>query len=148
MSNRRGQASSRALGDSLAAQVAALARHQTFGSTRPGSAPTWTRPPGSRTGAQKVADVLDAASPRGPAAPYWTGLDREMYATQVADPGSVASCGVISRTAAASAVSHLCLLRPGDVRHDQRTPTRAAAAMRSLPSSHSDGCCLPFAVMS
>ena len=35
----------------------------------------------------------------------------------------------------------------GDGRHDQRTPTKAAAAMRSLPSSHNEGCCLPFTVM-
>ena len=31
-------------------------------------------------------------------------------------PDSVASCGVTSRTAAATAVSPLCLLRPGDGR--------------------------------
>ena len=35
--------------------------------------------------AQTVADALDAAAPRGPAAPYWIGLDRDTYATQLAD---------------------------------------------------------------
>jgi len=35
--------------------------------------------------AQIVADALDAASPRGPAAPSWVGLDRDAYATQLAD---------------------------------------------------------------
>jgi len=35
--------------------------------------------------AQTVADTLDTAGPRGPAAPYWIGLDRETYPTQLAD---------------------------------------------------------------
>ena len=35
--------------------------------------------------AQTVADALDAAAPRGPAAPYWIGLDRDTYATRLAD---------------------------------------------------------------
>jgi len=35
--------------------------------------------------AQTVADALDAAVPRGPAAPYWIGLDRDTYATRLAD---------------------------------------------------------------
>ncbi len=35
--------------------------------------------------AQAVADALDTAAPRGPAAPYWIGLDRDTYATQLAD---------------------------------------------------------------
>ena len=30
-------------------------------------------------------DALDAASPRGPAAPYWLDLDREAYAAQLAE---------------------------------------------------------------
>ena len=34
--------------------------------------------------AQTVADALDAA-PRGPAAPYWIGLDRDTYATRLAE---------------------------------------------------------------
>ena len=34
--------------------------------------------------AQTVADALDAAAPRGPAAPYWIGLDRQAYAAQLA----------------------------------------------------------------
>jgi hypothetical protein len=35
--------------------------------------------------AQTVADALDAAAPRGPAAPYWIGLDRDTYHAQLAD---------------------------------------------------------------
>jgi hypothetical protein len=35
--------------------------------------------------ARTVADTLDAASPRGPAAPYWLDLDREAYTAQLAD---------------------------------------------------------------
>ncbi len=35
--------------------------------------------------AQTVADALDAAAPRGPAAPYWIGLDRDTYATRLAE---------------------------------------------------------------
>jgi hypothetical protein len=34
--------------------------------------------------ARTVADALDTASPRGPAAPYWLDLDREAYAAQLA----------------------------------------------------------------
>jgi len=32
-----------------------------------------------------VAEALDAAAPHGPAAPYWIGLDRDTYQTQLAD---------------------------------------------------------------
>ena len=35
--------------------------------------------------AQTVADALDAAAPRGPAAPYWIGLDRDTYHARLAD---------------------------------------------------------------
>jgi len=35
--------------------------------------------------AQTVTDTLDAASPRGPAAPSWIGLDRDTYATGLAE---------------------------------------------------------------
>ena len=35
--------------------------------------------------AQTVASALEAAAPRGPAAPYWIGLDRDTYAARVAD---------------------------------------------------------------
>ena len=35
--------------------------------------------------AQTVADALDSAAPRGPAAPYWIGLDRDTYTTRLAD---------------------------------------------------------------
>jgi hypothetical protein len=34
--------------------------------------------------ARTVADTLDAAAPRGPAAPYWIGLDRQAYTAQLA----------------------------------------------------------------
>jgi hypothetical protein len=34
--------------------------------------------------ARTVADALDAAAPRGPAAPYWIGLDRQAYTAQLA----------------------------------------------------------------
>ncbi len=35
--------------------------------------------------AQTVAVALDAAAPRGPAAPFWIGLDRQAYAAQLAE---------------------------------------------------------------
>ena len=35
--------------------------------------------------ARTVADALEAAAPRRPAAPYWIGLDRDTYVTQLAD---------------------------------------------------------------
>jgi hypothetical protein len=35
--------------------------------------------------AQTVAGALETAAPRGPAAPYWIGLDRDTYATRLAD---------------------------------------------------------------
>jgi hypothetical protein len=35
--------------------------------------------------AQTVAGTLDAASPRGPAAPSWIGLDRDTYVARLAD---------------------------------------------------------------
>ncbi len=34
--------------------------------------------------ARTVADTLDAAAPRGPAAPFWLGLDRETYLAELA----------------------------------------------------------------
>jgi len=34
---------------------------------------------------QTVADALDAAAPRGPAAPYWIGLDLDTYHARLAD---------------------------------------------------------------
>jgi hypothetical protein len=34
--------------------------------------------------ARTVADVLDAAAPRGPAAPYWIGLDHDTYHARLA----------------------------------------------------------------
>src|SRR5580693_4853337 len=35
--------------------------------------------------AQTVAGALDAAAPRGPAAPYWIGLDRPAFDAQLAE---------------------------------------------------------------
>jgi len=35
--------------------------------------------------AQTVVEALDAAAPRGPAAPYWIGLDRDTYHARLAD---------------------------------------------------------------
>ena len=35
--------------------------------------------------AQTVADALDTTAPRGPAAPSWIGLDRDTYHAQLAD---------------------------------------------------------------
>jgi hypothetical protein len=35
--------------------------------------------------ARTVADALDAAAPRGPAAPYWIGLDHQAYTAQLAE---------------------------------------------------------------
>ena len=35
--------------------------------------------------AQTVTDALDTAAPRGPAAPYWIGLDRDTHHAQLAD---------------------------------------------------------------
>ncbi len=32
-----------------------------------------------------MADALDAAAPRGPAAPYWIGLDRPAFDAQLAE---------------------------------------------------------------
>ena len=34
---------------------------------------------------QTVTDALDAAAPRGPAAPYWIGLDRDTYHARLAE---------------------------------------------------------------
>ena len=34
--------------------------------------------------ARTVADALDAAAPRGPAAPYWIGLDSQVFTAQLA----------------------------------------------------------------
>jgi hypothetical protein len=35
--------------------------------------------------AQTVTDALDTAAPRGPAAPYWIGLDPETYHARLVD---------------------------------------------------------------
>jgi len=35
--------------------------------------------------AQTVADALETAAPRGPAAPYWIGLDRDTYYARLTD---------------------------------------------------------------
>jgi hypothetical protein len=62
MSSPPAQPSLRALGESLAALAA---RFEDL--------------------ARTVADALDAASPRGPAAPSWIDLDRDTYHAQLAD---------------------------------------------------------------
>jgi len=83
--------SPRALGESLAAlavQVADLRGQVCDISERLDQA-------GLRTGldlaarfedlAQTVADALEAAAPRGPAAPFWIGLDRDTYHARLAE---------------------------------------------------------------
>jgi hypothetical protein len=83
--------SARALGESLAALAAQLADLR--GEIR--AINTRLDQAGLRAGlnlaarfedlAQTVAEALDAAAPHGPAAPYWIGLDRDTYATRLAD---------------------------------------------------------------
>jgi len=83
-----GEPSPRAVGESLAAQVAALRGQVHMANARLDQA-------GLHDGlnlaarfedlAQTVADALEAAAPRGPAAPSWIGLDRDTYATRLAD---------------------------------------------------------------
>ena len=44
--------------------------------------------------AQTVAEALEAAAPRGPVAPYWVGLDRDAYATRLADLRQTAAVSI------------------------------------------------------
>ena len=83
--------SPRALGESLAALAAQLADLR--GQVR--VIDTRLDQAGLRAGldlaarfedlAQSVADALDAVAPRGPAAPYWIGLDRDTYHARLAE---------------------------------------------------------------
>jgi hypothetical protein len=83
--------SPRALGESLAAlavQVAALRGQVAMINARldqAGLDPGLNLAVRFEELAQTVADALDAAAPRGPAAPYWIGLDPDTYATRLAD---------------------------------------------------------------
>ncbi len=47
-----------------------------------------------------------------------------------------------------SRVPELRELDPAAAWHDQHIPARAAVVVRSLPSSHSEGCCVPLTMMS
>jgi hypothetical protein len=91
MTSPQAEPSTQALGESLAAlaaQVAALRGQVTLITDRVDHA-------GLRGEldlaarfeelAQTVAGALDAASPRGPAAPRWIGLDRQAFAWQLAE---------------------------------------------------------------
>jgi hypothetical protein len=88
MASPQAEPSTQALGESLAAQVASLRGQVTLISQRLDQA-------GLRGEldlaarfeelAQTVAGVLDTAAPRGPAAPYWIGLDRQAFGAQLAE---------------------------------------------------------------
>lgn len=91
MTSPQTEPSAQALGESLAAlavQVAALRSQVAQVNERLDQA-------GLRGGldlaarfeelAQTVSDALDAAAPRGPAAPYWIGLDRQAFGAQLAE---------------------------------------------------------------
>jgi hypothetical protein len=91
MTSPQAEPSAQALGESLAAlavQVAALRGQVTLINQRLDQA-------GLRGDldlavrfevlAQTVADALDATAPRGPAAPYWIGLDRQAFGAQLAE---------------------------------------------------------------
>ena len=65
--------------------------------------------------ARTVADALDAAAPRGPAAPYWIGLDHQAYTAQLAELRTVgryraASALLRLRAAGLLAQPHSCRL--------------------------------------
>ena len=83
--------SPRALGESLAALAAQLAdlrseiRAINTQLDQAGLRADLNLPARFEDLAQRVADALDAAAPRGPAAPYWIGLDRDTYAARLAD---------------------------------------------------------------
>ena len=83
--------SPRALGESLAAlavQVAALRGQISMINARldqAGLDADLNLAPRFEELAQTVTDALDTAAPRGPAAPYWIGLDCDTCATRLAD---------------------------------------------------------------
>ena len=89
MTSPQAEPSAQALGESLAAlavQVAAMRGQVTLINQRLGQAGLrGDLDLGARFEelAQTVAGALDAAAPRGPAAPCWIGLDRQVYATQL-----------------------------------------------------------------
>ena len=91
MSNPPAEPSPRALGESLAALAAQLAdlRGQIHAVNErldeAGLRPDLNLAARLEDLAQTVAGTLDAAAPRGPAAPYWIGLDRDTYATRLAE---------------------------------------------------------------
>jgi|SRR5450755_598344 hypothetical protein len=91
MSDPPGEPSPRALGESLAALAAQLAdlrgqvRAINARLDRAGLRGNLNLAVRFEKLAHTVADALDAAAPRGPAAPYWIGLDRDTYATRLAD---------------------------------------------------------------
>ena len=89
MSSPQAELSVQALGESLAAlaaQVAALRGQVTRLSQRldrAGIVGDLNLAARFEELAQTAADALDAAAPRGPAAPCWIGLDRQAYAAQL-----------------------------------------------------------------
>jgi hypothetical protein len=89
MSSPQAEPSAQALGESLAAvaaQVAALRSQVTLLSQRldrAGIVGDLDLAARFEELAQITADALDAAAPRGPAAPCWIGLDRQAYAAQL-----------------------------------------------------------------
>jgi hypothetical protein len=89
MSSPQAEPSVQALGESLAAlaaQVAALRGQVTLLSQRldrAGIVGDLDLAARFEKLAQTAADALDAAAPRGPAAPCWIGLDRQAYAAQL-----------------------------------------------------------------
>jgi hypothetical protein len=89
MSSPQAEPSPQALGESLAAlaaQVAALRGQVTLFSQRldrAGIAGDLNIVDRFEELARTAADALDAAAPRGPAAPCWIGLDRQAYAAQL-----------------------------------------------------------------
>ena len=89
MSSPQAELSVQALGESLAAlaaQVAALRGQVTLLSQRldrAGIVGDLNLAARFEELAQTAADALDAAAPRGPAAPCWIGLDRQAYAAQL-----------------------------------------------------------------
>jgi len=89
MPSPQAEPSAQALGESLvalAAQVAALRGQVTLLSQRldrAGIAGDLDLAARFEELAQTVADALDAAAPRGPAASCWIGLDRQAYAAQL-----------------------------------------------------------------
>ena len=91
MASPQAEPSAQALGESLAAlaaQVAALRGRVTLVSQRldrAGLRGDLDLAAGLEDLARTVADALDAAAPRSPAAPCWIGLDRQAFGAQLAE---------------------------------------------------------------